>query len=106
MSGCNSGNVVGDLLTKHGILYRADINQGSVFSQEQVSMLEIGMTADQVTNIIGSPSIQDPFHSYRWDYVNASSKKTEMTVYKVRVDFDRETNLVREITVGDNIPSD
>ena len=106
ISGCNNGNTISDLLAQQGILYRADVNQGSVFNQEQVSRLEIGMTPQQVNNIMGSSSIQDPFHSYRWDYINASSKKARMTVYKVRVDFDRETHLVSNITASNNIPKD
>jgi outer membrane protein assembly factor BamE len=39
----------------------------------QVETLKPGMTRRQVSLIMGTPSIQDPFHQNRWDYAPATS---------------------------------
>lgn len=51
-----------------GIIYRPDIQQGNVVTQEMIDQLEIGMTRRQVRFILGTPLIEDPFHQERWDY--------------------------------------
>ena len=39
-----------------------------------VDQLQEGMDKRQVMTLLGTPSIQDPFHQERWDYV--ASRKT------------------------------
>lgn len=46
-----------------------DINQGNQINQEAVDRLEIGMTEDEVQNLLGTPMLQDLFHTHRWDYI-------------------------------------
>ena len=31
--------------------------------------VEIGMTREQVAYVLGTPTVSDPFHADRWDYV-------------------------------------
>ena len=50
-------------------VYRIDIYQGNIFSQEMVDQLKPGMTKRQVAFIMGTPLVEDAFHSDRWDYV-------------------------------------
>lgn len=50
------------------IVYKQDIQQGNEITQEMVSQLNTGMTKREVTRILGSPLINDPFHNNRWDY--------------------------------------
>lgn len=54
-------------------LYRGDIHQGSVLERFKINQLKLGMSKAQVQNLIGSPSIIDPFHNNQWDYINHST---------------------------------
>ncbi len=50
-------------------VYRLDIPQGNIITQEQVDQLRPGLTKRQVNFIMGTPLIQDTFDQNRWDYV-------------------------------------
>lgn len=50
-------------------VYRLNIPQGNIISQEQVDQLRPGLTKRQVNFIMGTPLIQDTFDQNRWDYV-------------------------------------
>jgi len=54
--------------TKWGFPYRADVQQGNWVTAEQVARLDQGMTREQVRYVLGTPTLQDVFHSDRWDY--------------------------------------
>jgi outer membrane protein assembly factor BamE len=54
--------------TNWGFPYRADIQQGNWITSEQVAKLQQGMTREQVRFILGTPALQDIFHTDRWDY--------------------------------------
>ena len=54
--------------TKWGFPYRADIQQGNWITAEQVARLQPGMSREQVRFLLGTPTLQDIFHSDRWDY--------------------------------------
>ncbi|MDT8364661.1 MAG: outer membrane protein assembly factor BamE [Nitrosomonas sp.] len=51
------------------MLYRIDIQQGNVVTEEMVNKLKSGMTRSQVRFVLGSPLITDAFHHDRWDYI-------------------------------------
>ena len=50
-------------------VYRPDLEQGTVLSADKIALLRPGMTLQQVQFLLGTPTIQDPFHAKRWDYV-------------------------------------
>lgn len=50
-------------------VYRIDIPQGNIITQEMVDQLRPGLTKRQVTFILGTPLVRDTFHQDRWDYV-------------------------------------
>lgn len=50
-------------------VYRVDINQGNIVTQEMVNQLRPAMNRRQVTYLLGTPLLTDPFHDNRWDYV-------------------------------------
>lgn len=60
LAGCGS--------TNWGFPYKATIQQGNWVTEEQVDQLETGMTRQQVMFVLGTPTLQDIFHSQRWDY--------------------------------------
>ena len=77
-------------------LYKPTIEQGSFLDIYDVNMLQLGMSKDSVVNLIGTPSIIDPFHQYQWDYINHSSINGEIKIqYRLRLIF--KNNLLTEI---------
>jgi len=58
-----------------GLVYKQDIQQGNVLANEDVSQLETGMTKRQVKVLLGTPSINSPFHNDRWDYMNTYARR-------------------------------
>jgi outer membrane protein assembly factor BamE len=50
-------------------VYKIDIQQGNIITQEMIDQLRPGMTKRQVTFVMGTPLIRDPFDQDRWDYV-------------------------------------
>jgi outer membrane protein assembly factor BamE len=49
--------------------YKMDIRQGNLLTDEQRQQLKLGMNRTQVQMVLGTPLIDDPFHTNRWDYV-------------------------------------
>jgi outer membrane protein assembly factor BamE len=50
-------------------VYKIDIQQGNVVTQDMIDQLRPGMTRRQVRFIMGSPLVTDTFHANRWDYL-------------------------------------
>src|SRR5690606_17744119 len=50
-------------------VYKIDIQQGNVVTQDMINQLRPGMTRRQVRFIMGNPMITDTFHPNRWDYL-------------------------------------
>uniref|UniRef100_UPI00333FCECC outer membrane protein assembly factor BamE n=1 Tax=Pseudomonas sp. TaxID=306 RepID=UPI00333FCECC len=50
-------------------VYKIDIQQGNVVTQDMIDQLKPGMTRRQVRFIMGNPLITDTFHASRWDYL-------------------------------------
>ena len=57
-----------------GVLYRQPIYQGNLLDKAAVDQLQQGMDKRQVMTLLGTPSVRDPFHHDRWDYV--ASRRT------------------------------
>jgi outer membrane protein assembly factor BamE len=51
------------------ILYRPEVQQGNVVTQEMMDRIRVGMDKRQVRYALGSPMLVDVFHQDRWDYV-------------------------------------
>ena len=49
-------------------VYRVDVPQGNIVTQEMLDLLKPGMTPNQVRFVLGTPLVTDPFHKDRWDY--------------------------------------
>lgn len=52
-----------------GLIYKLSTRQGNVIEQKQLDQLQIGMTRDQVTFLLGTPVAVGPFREDRWDYI-------------------------------------
>lgn len=49
--------------------YRINIQQGNFLDDDDVNMVETGMTRSQVRYLLGTPMVEDPFNTDRWDYL-------------------------------------
>ena len=49
-------------------VYRINVEQGNVVTDEMVEQLRPGLNRRQVRYIMGTPLIEDSFHEDRWDY--------------------------------------
>jgi len=73
-------------------VYKPTIIQGSVLEIKAVEKLQLGMSKNTVIDLIGSPSINDPFHQYQWDYIHHSIINGEQVIhYRLRLIFDGNT---------------
>jgi outer membrane protein assembly factor BamE len=70
------------LLGGCGLIYKVDVYQGALLEKRDVEQLKPGLTKRQVYALLGSPSVQDPFHQSRWDYVSTVSKRGRDTEVK------------------------
>ncbi len=57
------------------LVYKVDVQQGNVVSQDMLTQLKPGMDKTKVRFIMGSPLIVDVFHKDRWDYFYSFSKR-------------------------------
>ncbi|SFV81598.1 SmpA/OmlA domain protein [hydrothermal vent metagenome] len=74
------------------VVYKADIHQGSVLERFKINQLKVDMSKAQVQDLIGSPSIIDPFHDNQWDYINHSTlHQTDDIRYRLVLKFDGDT---------------
>jgi outer membrane protein assembly factor BamE len=58
-----------------GMIYKQNIQQGNAIEQDDLDELYEGMSRRQVLFVLGTPSIMDPFHKDRWDYVQTFSRR-------------------------------
>ena len=85
-------------------VYKIDVEQGNIVTQEMVEQLKPGMSRRQVRFILGTPLLEDPFNQARWDYPYV--KRNGMNVLsesRLMVFFDGDS-LIRyegDIQVGD-----
>ena len=49
-------------------VYKIDVEQGNIVTQEMADQLKPGMSRRQVRFIMGTPLIEDTFNQDRWDY--------------------------------------
>ena len=80
-------------------LYRVTITQGTVFTQEDLDKLEVGMTKDQVSFVLGQPSFENFFETNVWNYLYKISTGDEIDLErKVKIIFD-DSGLMKEVIV-------
>ena len=76
-------------------VYKVPIHQGNILEDKDIARLETGMTKRQVTFVMGTALLRDPFHSDRWDYINTVKQDGKDTVMRrLTLYFDNDS-LVR-----------
>ncbi|MCR4332880.1 MAG: outer membrane protein assembly factor BamE [Sulfuricaulis sp.] len=66
-------------------VYKVEVQQGNVVTQEMIDKLKPGMTPSQVRFVMGTPLIVDPFHQDRWDYYYYLRRSNEASGESQRV---------------------
>lgn len=77
--------------------YDIEVQQGNIISQENIQQLKLGMTREQVIEIMGEPVVINTFDTRCWDYVYTKvSRKQAFTRSKVTLIFenDRLTKII------------
>ena len=94
------GLVFGLVVASSGCVYRINIQQGNLLDEEIVSQIKAGMTRSQIRFLLGTPMVEDSFHSNRWDYVYyfKQGKSQKATRQRLVVFFDEDivSNVIRE----------
>jgi len=85
------------LLVSSCSLYKIDVQQGNVITQEMLDQLELGMSSRKVRFIMGTPLLRDAFHQNRWDYLfsfleGKTGKRQQQTI---SLFFDEQDQLIR-----------
>jgi outer membrane protein assembly factor BamE len=76
LSGCATDNGFWSL-NNLPLVYKIDIQQGNLITQDMVAQLQAGMDKDKVRLILGTPLLEDTFHADRWDYIYSLQKGGE-----------------------------
>jgi outer membrane protein assembly factor BamE len=87
-------------LSTSACVYKLDVQQGNVVTQESVSKLKKGMTKSEVRQVLGTPLLMDPFHGNRWDYyfsTEVRGRTKERTRFSVFFDNDKLVSITGDI---------
>jgi outer membrane protein assembly factor BamE len=85
-------------------VYRIDIEQGNIVTEEMAEQLKPGMSRRQVRFILGTPLVEDTFNENRWDYIYVKRNGLDvLSESQLTVVFEGDT--LAEIR-GDYRPSD
>lgn len=50
-------------------VYKIDSPQGTPIVEDKFAQVQIGMSANEVLYLLGSPAVQDTLNPTRWDYI-------------------------------------
>ena len=85
-------------------VYKINVEQGNIVTQEMVDQLKPGMNRRQVRFILGTPLVEDTFNQNRWDYlyVKRNGQKV-LSESRLTVEFEGDA-LVK--ILGDLVPAE
>ncbi|MAT91252.1 MAG: hypothetical protein CME59_01490 [Halioglobus sp.] len=83
-------------------VYRIDVEQGNIVTQDMADQLKPGMSRRQVRFILGTPLVEDTFNQDRWDYPYVKRNGPDvLDESRLSVRFDGDTLV--EVS-GDYLP--
>ena len=88
-------------LSACNLIYKQNVQQGNALEQEDLDELYMGMNRRQVLFVLGTPSVRDPFHQDRWDYVQTYSRRGGPLVQRT-VTLRFENDALAEIIGAEN----
>lgn len=60
--------------------YYITLDQGNIFTQEQVDEIQLGMSGRQVRFVLGTPTLVDTLNPNRWDYLYTLTQQDELSI--------------------------
>lgn len=66
--------------------HRIDLTQGAILSQEKIDQLKLGMNAEQIQYLLGSPSLRTPENPTQWIYIQHTDVQHKALLRK-RIDL-------------------
>lgn len=85
--------------------YQADIQQGNLITNADLSRIKLGMSQREVEFILGTPMVADPFHSDRWDYYysykDRKTRDTEVRQLSILFELGELSELRGYVTLDD-----
>ena len=85
-------------------VYKINIQQGNVITQDMVDELRPGMTRRQVQFVMGTPLVADTFSPDRWDYIYSLQPGGGKRIQK-RMSIYFENDVLSHFD-GDYVPSE
>ncbi len=77
-------------------IYKVDIRQGNLVTQEMLDQLALNMPTKKVRFIMGTPLLVDVFHQRRWDYLYSFQPgKAAREQRKISLFFDENKRLTQ-----------
>jgi outer membrane protein assembly factor BamE len=74
-------------------VYKLNIQQGNIVTQDMLDKLKPGMNTTQVAYVMGNPVINDTFTTGQWDYVYRTERREDaVSGYHIRINFDKNDN--------------
>ena len=71
-------------------VYKLNIQQGNIVTQDMLDQLKPGMNKRQVAYIMGNPVLKDTFSTRQWDYIYRTERREDqIKQYHIRVFFDQ-----------------
>jgi len=71
-------------------VYKLNIQQGNIVTQDMLDQLKPGMNKRQVAYIMGNPVMKDTFSTRQWDYLYRTERREDQVKqYHIRVFFDQ-----------------
>ena len=69
--------------------HKISIQQGNLIDEKQLARVETGMAREMVRNLIGTPVVDSPFDSDRWDYLYTQGPAgSSIKAKRVTINFD------------------
>ncbi len=84
------------------LIYKQNVQQGNAHEQDDLDQVQLGMSKKQVSYLLGTPAIHDPFHHDRWDYISLLSRRGGEPVRRlVTMTFENDL-LIATDGIGDS----
>lgn len=72
-------------------VYKLNVQQGNIVTQDMLDKLKPGMTERQVIYVMGNPVLRNPYEQQRWDYIYTLEERDKVTKsYRIAVFFDEQ----------------
>jgi outer membrane protein assembly factor BamE len=76
-------------------VHKIDVEQGNYVTQDVVDRLKPGMSKSQVKMLLGTPLLNDIFHTNRWDYYFDNAVAGKRVAHKHLTVFFEDDKLVK-----------